>query len=110
MDRKSAGGSQIRDEIQYYITVKTQTFQNTSFDIKEEAFDLSYDQLKFLGRSNEWCGMPGYNAMLCAFKCKPLPSSERIGQDPMDWMDVQNEKVSKLLIDFLNYISDFTDL
>ena len=72
--------------------LKLKLFKNTVFDVKpaDDKNDTNY--LEWLKRNNEWLRMPGYNAMLCSFKCKPWPANGHIGHDSTDWIG-KEEKV-----------------
>ena len=72
-------------------------FKSSTFDIMRNGGILYERILEFLGTRSEWHAMPGYKALLCAFKCKPLPSAEEIGPDPTEWIG-EKEKVYFYLI------------
>jgi len=67
-------------------------FKNTLFDIKLIRNLNNEDLFDWLRWNNEWVRMPGYNAMLYSFKCKPWPTTDEIGPDPTDWIG-EEEKV-----------------
>ena len=68
------------------------------FNIKLDGDVFFTNQLEFINRNNEWCGMPGFDAMLYSFNCKtiPMPNSNGMENDSLNLNEKEKDSLDTL--------------